>query len=108
MPKRDMLAGTSEVVWGITTLPNGSTYRIDYGDGGGFSAPAPVADRSYIALNHTYALSGPFTITLEVTNGPTVETATTEVAVFNGALLSAFELRELNVNRAIQNGLRYL
>lgn len=109
MPNRDMLAGASEVVWGITTLPNGSsTYRINYGDGGGFSAATPVVDRSYIALNRTYALQGPYTITLEVTNGATVETATTAVVVYNGALLSAFELRELNVNRAIQNGLRSL
>ncbi len=109
MPNRDMLAGASEVVWGITTLPNTtSTYRINYGDGLGFSAAAVVTDRSYIALNKMYALPGPYTVTLEVTNGATVETATTTVVVFNGATLSAFALRELNVNRAIQDGLRYL
>ena len=107
MPNRDMLAGTSEVVWGITTLPNGSTYTIDFGDGV-VTAPAAVVDRSYIALNHTYALSGTRTATLTVTNGGTTESATVTINVYNGASLSAFDLRNLNVNRAIQNGLRYL
>jgi len=66
MPPRDFLMGASEVVWGITTLPNTtSTYTIDYGDGV-ITASAPVADRSYIATNHTYAVSGTFTVTLTV------------------------------------------
>jgi hypothetical protein len=109
MPNRDMLMGASEVVWGITTHPNGvaTTYTIDFGDGV-ITAPATVTDRSYIALNHTYALSGVFTATLTVTNGATTETATVTLNVYNSALLSPFDLRNLNVNRAIQNGLRYL
>lgn len=108
MPNRDMLAGASEVVWGITTLPNaGSTYTIDFGDGV-VTAPANVTDRSYIAINHTYALSGVKTATLTVTNGGTTETATVTLNVYNGATLSDFDLRNLNVNRAIQDGLRYL
>ena len=109
MPDRDMLAGASEVVWGITTLPNGAatTYQINFGD----APPAPfaaVGDRSYIAVNHTYALSNTYTVTLTVKNGATTETATTTVNVYNGGSLSAEALRELNVNRAIQNGLRNL
>jgi hypothetical protein len=108
MPNRDMLMGASEVVWGITTLPNaGTTYTIDFGDGV-VTAPAAVTDRSYIALNHTYALSGVKTATLRVTNGGTTETATVTLNVYNGATLSDVDLRNLNVNRAIQNGLRYL
>lgn len=108
MPNRDMLAGQSEVVWGITTLPNStSTYTIDFGDGN-VTAPAPVTDRSYIAVNHTYALAGVRTATLTVTNGATTETATVTIDVYNPASLSAFDLRNLNVNRAIENGLRYL
>jgi hypothetical protein len=109
MPDRDMLAGTSEVVWGITTLPNGAatTYTIDFGDGF-VDGPTVVSDRSYIAVNHTYAVSGPFTVTLTVQNGGTTEFATAKVNVYNGALLSAEALRELNVNRTIQDGLRYL
>ncbi len=109
MPKRDALMGSPEVVWGITTLPNGAatTYTIDFGDGTTVG-PTTVADRSYIAVNKTYTNSGVFVATLRVVNGATVETATTEIAVFNGASMSAFDLRNLNVNRAIQNGLRYL
>ena len=107
MPDRDMLMGTSEVVWGITTLANGSTFSIDFGDG---SAPATgtVTDRSFIAVNHTYAASGTFTGKLTVVNGGTTENATVQLQVFNSATLSAFDLRNLNVNRAIQDGLRYL
>lgn len=109
MPNRDLLMGASEVVWGVTTLPNGAatTYTIDYGDGV-VSAPVAVADRSYIAVNHTYALSGVYTATLRVTNGATTEAATVTLNVYNGALLSDFDRRNLNVNRTIQNGLRYL
>ena len=109
MPDRDMLLGAPEVVWGITTLPNGAatTYTIDFGNGV-VSAPAAVVDRSYIAVNNTYALSGPYTVTLTVRNGAITETATVKVNVYNGSLLSAQALRELNINRAIQNGMRYL
>lgn len=108
MPNRDMLMGTSEVVWGLTTLPNaGSTFTIDFGDGN-VSAAAAVTDRSYITLNHTYAASGVFVATLTVMNGATTEVATVTLNVYNPALLSAFDLRNLNVNRAIQNALRYL
>jgi hypothetical protein len=109
MPNRDMLAGTPEVVWGITTLPNGAatTYRIDFGDGTSVG-PTTVTDRSFIAVNKTYASSGVFVATLTVTNGGTTETATVSLNVYNSATLSAFDLRNLNVNRAIQDGLRYL
>ena len=109
MPNRDMLMGASEVVWGITTLPDGAatTYTMNFGDGV-ITAPAAVTDRSYIALNHTYAASGVYIATLTVMNGPTTQTATVTVNVYNSALLSPFVLRQLNVNRAIQDGLRYL
>ena len=103
MPKRDYLMGASEVVWGVTTQANGTPFTIDYGDGSADTVGA-VVDRSYIAFNHTYATSGTFTVTLTVG----VEVATVDVNVYNGALLSAFDLRGLNINRAIQNGLRYL
>ncbi len=33
MPRRDFLMNTSEVVWGVTTQPNGTNYVIDFGDG---------------------------------------------------------------------------
>jgi PKD repeat protein len=109
MPKRDYLMGASEVVWGITTLPNaGSTLTIDFGDGSSVG-PVPLADRSYIAANHVYASAGTFTVTLTVTPavGP-AESATVDVQVFDGSVLSAENLRNLNKNRAIHNGFRYL
>jgi hypothetical protein len=102
MPDRDMLASTSEVVWGITTLPNGTNYSIDFGDAS--SSTGTVADRSYIAFNHTYPSSGSYTVTLTVG----AEVATGTVHVYNGALLTADVLRDVNVSRAIQSGLRYL
>ena len=109
MPNRDMQRGVSEVVWGVTTLPNaGSTFSIDFGDGV-VTAFAAVGDRSYIALNHIYALAGTFTATLTV--DPTAganETATVTVRVFDRPSLTDVEKRGLDVNRAIENGLRYL
>jgi hypothetical protein len=103
MPKRDMLRGAQEVVWGITTLPNGTAFTIDFGDG---SAPVNgnVVDRSYISFERTFALAGTFTVSLTVGG----ETATTEVRVYDAATLSAFDLRALNINRAIASGLRHL
>ena len=103
MPNRDYLMGTSEVVWGISTQANGLPFTIDYGDGSAATI-GNVADRSYIAFNHTYTVSGPFTVTLTVG----AETATANVRVFNAALLSAADLRGLNINRAIEDGLRNL
>ena len=122
MPPRDFLMGNAaapngpgaagEVVWGVTTLPNHTlasptTFTIDFGDG---TAPVNgnVTDRSYIAVNHVFPVSGTFTITLSVTNGGNTETATTAVRVFNSAQISASQLRGVNTNRAIENGLRYL
>lgn len=103
MPKRDFSTGVSEVVWGVTTQLNGTAYTIDFGDG---SAPVAgnVADRSYIAFNHTYALSGTFTVTLTVG----AEVATVDVNVYNHSLLSVSAIRDLRINKAIQDGLRYL
>jgi hypothetical protein len=112
MPPRDYLAGASEVVWGITTQANGTAYVLDYGDGSA-QQTGTVTDRSYIAFNHTYALANTYTVSLCVGAGAAVpgcpgELATVQVQVFNGAVLSAENLRNLNVNRAIHNGFRYL
>lgn len=112
MPDRDMLMGASEVVWGITTQANGTAYVLDFGDGSA-QQTGNVVDRSFIAFNHTYALSGTFTATLCVGAGAAVpgcpgEQATVVVKVYNSALLSAYDLRNLNVNRAIEDGFRYL
>ncbi|MEP7183377.1 MAG: hypothetical protein ABI886_14435 [Betaproteobacteria bacterium] len=103
MPDRDYLMGTSEVVWGITTQANGTAFTLNYGDASP-NTVGIVADRSYIAFNHTYTGPGPFTVTLTVG----AEVATTHVRVFNAAVLSAADLRGLNINRSIEDGLRYL
>ncbi len=111
MPKRDYLMGASEVVWGVTTQANGTNFVLDYGDG--VQTIGNVADRSYIAFNHTYANSGPMTVQLCVGPGAVIPGCTGEltsvvVNVYNGASLTPEALRGLNINRAIQNGLRYL
>ncbi len=114
MPTRAFLMGQSEVLWGVTTQANGTAFVVDFGDGSA-QVSGPVVDRSYMALNHTYALSGPFTAKLCVGPGAALpacpggaELASVVVNVFNGALLSASDLRGLNINRAIQDGLRWL
>src|ERR1044071_6723771 len=114
MPNRDMQMGVSEVVWGITPQPNaGTTFSMDFGDGSAPTAFAPVQaagrDRSYINLNHTYALANTYTATLTVrpSAGPD-EIATVVIRVFDRNALSDVEKRGLDVNRAIENGLRFL
>ncbi len=112
MPKRDMLRGTPQVVWGVTTLPNHTTaapttYSINFGDGTA-AATGTVTDRSYIAVSHTYDAAGTFTATLQVTNLGTTETATVEVRVYDGAAITAEQLRGVRVNSSIEDGLRYL
>lgn len=101
MPNRDTLTGTNTVVWGVSTLANGTAYTIDFGDG--TIANGVVADRSYIAFNHTYALANTYTATLTVG----AETATVAIRAYAAADLTPENLRGLNVNRAIQDGLRY-
>lgn len=108
MPNRDVLMGASEVVWGVTTLTNGtSTYTIEFGDGSP-NATGTVTDRSYIAVLHTFATSGTFTVKLTVVDGATTEVGTTVVRSFDASLISASDLRGLNINRTIQDGLRWL
>jgi hypothetical protein len=110
MPPRDFLMGVSEVVWGVTTQANGTPFVIDFGDG--TQASGNVVDRSYISFNHSY-VAGPFTVQLCVGAGAAIpgcpgELTNVLVKVFNPALLSPAELRGLNINRTIQDGLRYL
>src|SRR5438093_9440271 len=72
MPKRDYLMGASEVVWGVTTQANGTAMVLDYGDGSQTALGTTVADRSYIAFNHTYGISGPMTVQLCVGAGAAI------------------------------------
>jgi PKD repeat protein len=102
MPDRDFRRNVAEVVWGVSTLANGTAYTIDFGDGSAVQN-GNVVDRSYIAFSHTYANTGTFTVTLTVGG----ENATAVVRVFDPAAgTEAF--RDLNIHRAIQDALRYL
>ena len=113
MPKRDFKMAVQEVVWGVTTQANGTAFVLDYGDGSAMTS-GNVADRSYIAFNHTYPIAGTFTVKLCVGAGAALpacagaELATVEVRVYDPVALTPFDLRALNINRAIQDGLRYL
>ena len=107
MPGRDARMSVPMVVWGVTTQPNGTQYTVDFGDGN-VAGPANVADRSYIAFQHTYANQGVFTVTLTVGT----EVATTDVTVFDVDQLPGGTAgdanRSLGINMAIEDGLRNL
>lgn len=110
MPKRDARTTAPVVVWGVTTQVQGAALpcSLDFGD----STPAyncTGVDRSYIAQAHTYANQGTYTATLTVG----AESATTTIQVFNPALFadggaSGANNRNLGINMAIQDGLRFL
>ena len=107
MPNRPTLTGINTVVWGVTTQANGTgPCSIDFGDTSGIQncTGGVVGDRSYIAFDHTYALAGTYTATLTVG----VESATVQIQAFNPGVLTPEALRGVNINRAIEDGLRYL
>jgi hypothetical protein len=106
MPKRDARKGTQVIVWGVTTLPVGSGYTFAFGDG--VTAAGIVNDQSYVAVSHTYATAGNYTATMTITNGATTEVGSVAVQVFDGALLTPDASRSLDINMAIEDGLRYL
>jgi hypothetical protein len=102
MPNRDTLTGINTVVFGVTTQANGTAYSINFGDG--TIVNGNVVDQSYIAFDHTYALANTYTATLTIG----AESASVQIQAFNPAALSAFDLRAVNINRAIEDALRYL
>jgi VCBS repeat-containing protein len=105
MPKRDGTRGQNVIVWGVSTLPNGSPYTLNFGDG--TSVSGNVADRSYIAFAHNYATAGTFTARLRVG----AEEATVEVRILDPATLpggpAGEAARGLRINMAIEDGLRW-
>lgn len=101
MPDRDTLLGTDTVVWGVTD--QAGNYQLDCGNGT-TTGEVPIVDGSYIPLVCNYASAGVFTATLTAGG----EVATADVAVFNGAALTPVQLRNLQVNMTIEDGLRYL
>lgn len=107
MPDRDALKGSQLVVWGNTTLPGGTAYSIDFGDGTPvLNGTVNVSSQSYIATTHTYTTALPseaFTATLTV--GASSASAT--VTVIDGVPLTPLQLEDVQVNNAIEDGLRY-
>ena len=103
MPDRQALVGTPVVVWGNTDQANGTADSIDCGNGTMVPGPT-VTDQSYIATTCTYAAAGMFNATLTVG----AETATAVIDVRDPAVLSAFDLRAVKINMAIEDGLRFL
>jgi len=105
MPDRDTRMGTDTVVWGVTTLDNGTAYTLDCGDTAGTQNIAGnVTDRSYITLVCNYPVQGLKTATLTVD----AESNTVDIQVFDAAALTAEEDRNLGVNMTIEDGLRFL
>jgi len=102
MPARQALVGTSIVVWGNTTLANGTAYTLDCGNG--TSTVSTVSDRSYIQRSCTYGSANSFTATLTVG----AESASTTIAVVDGATAPVVTVRDTKINMAIEDGLRFL
>ena len=103
MPNRQALMGTAIVVWGNTTLANGTADSIDCGNGTVTPGPT-VTDQSYISGTCTYAAAGNFNAVITVG----AESATAVIDVRDPATLSAFDLRAVKINMAIEDGLRFL
>ena len=103
MPNREALKAVVVVVWGNTSQANGTVYSLDCGDGT-VPVAGTVADRSYIFGTCNYANAGPFSAKLTVG----VEVATALVTVRDPAALAPFGLRAVNINMAIEDGLRSL
>jgi hypothetical protein len=103
MPDRDALAGANVVVWGVTD--QAGNYTLDCGNGV-TSGVVAITDKSYIPLVCNYATAGLFTATLSAGPGP--EIASAKVAVYNGAAVTPEVLRDIQINMAIEDGLRYM
>jgi len=105
MPTRQALKGVNVIVWGNTTLPNGTAYTLDCGPGAAVGpVNANVADQSYIQRTCNYPIAASYTATLTV--GAEVATAT--IAVVDPAVATPLDLRGTKINMAIEDGLRYL
>jgi hypothetical protein len=100
----DRLAFTNEaiVLWGNTTLADGTALTLDCGNGQ--TTAAVVADESYIFRSCTYATPGPFVASLTVGG----ETANVDITVVDPTTLTEAEQRNANINMAIEDGLRFL
>ena len=107
MPDRGAFDGTSIVVWGNTTLPGGTAYEFDFGDGSPVvTGSVNAASQSYIATTHAFTTAlaqEDFTVTFTVGT----DTATAVVRVYDPTALTPDQVEEQQINNAIQDGLRY-
>jgi hypothetical protein len=101
MPTRQALKGVDVVVWGNTTLANGTNYTLDCGNG--VSTVSTVADQSYIQRTCNYPIAAGYTVKLTVG----AEVATASMAVVDPAAATPIDLRNAKINMAIEDGLRY-
>jgi hypothetical protein len=100
----DRLAFTNEaiVLWGNTTLADGTALTLDCGNGQ--TTAGVVADESYIFRSCTYTAAGNVVASLTVGG----ETANVDITVVDPTTLTAAQQRDANINMAIQDGLRFL
>ncbi|HQR12104.1 MAG TPA: dockerin type I domain-containing protein [Casimicrobiaceae bacterium] len=108
MPKRDARTTAPLVVWGVHDQAAATPCTMDFGDG------APTVnctgfDRSYVATTHQYTVQGTYTAKLTVG----VEVATVAIQVFDPTAFAdggaaGANNRNLGINMAIQDGLRFL
>ena len=113
MPKPRHVAGGSQVVWGVTTLPNHTaasptTYAIDFGDG---SAPRhrqrhrPLVHRRHPHLPRRGHVHGD---AAGHQRRERPKRATVACASSTRAVIAAEQLRGVRINSAIEDGLRFL
>jgi hypothetical protein len=119
MPEYYTFIGTSNIIWGnchwdpADTAHTG-TYNWTFDDG--TSATGAVSDTAgwgharYIPVTHTYTSEGVYYATLTVTadfDGSS-DNDTVKINVYNASSLTAEQLEDVKVNKAIEDGLRCL
>ncbi|MBC8445900.1 MAG: S8 family serine peptidase [Chloroflexi bacterium] len=119
MPEYYTFVGTGNIIWGNCHWDPDDTdhtgsYHWDFGDGD--SADGAVSDTAgwdharYIDETHTYDSAGVYDASLTVTadfDGSS-DSDTVRIHVYDEATLTPDELEEVKVNKAIEDGLRWL
>ena len=119
MPEYYTFTGTSNIIWGnchwdaADTVHTG-TYNWTFDDG--TSATGAVSDTTgwgharYIPVTHTYTGEGVYYATLTVTadSDGSSDSDTVKINVYNASTLTAEQLEDVRVNKAVEDGLRWL
>lgn len=108
MPNREAWVGEAIVVWGnVNSASPSLAYTLDFGDGN--VSTGNVVNPRYIAENHVYATVGYYTAMLTVKDGATVLGGEqVKINVLDPTVLSPEDKLKIDVNQAIQDGLRWL